>query len=152
MKSKNEKIELSRRDREFAFKISESFEIPLKIMTTYLKDMIRHSSRIEPYPIDKIDYKVTLPMKQALKESIEIKTQATIFLYYIYCHWKIPKYHKCIISAYVLMHYKLDKYSRILDSDEIVSRGYSADDYNHYLYDRIRSRFRRFKSENNLTP
>jgi hypothetical protein len=136
---------LSEEDKVFARKIADDYEIPVDIMEAYMHGLLEYlrlcfKSRLL---IGKIDYKV----KPSQGESIHLKAHSIMTLYHIYHEWDIGKFRKCIIAGLVLHHFKLDKYERILTEDEFwTSQKYSARDYKHYLYNRLKTRFKRWEN------
>lgn len=146
-KRKNDnKPKLSSEEKKFVLDISREDEIPQDVMESYLSELrliLKGVFNYDEY-IGKIDYKGKL----SDKESMIIKNISSIVLGIIYDKWQLGNYKKCVVAGKVLIHYKLDKYDRIKTAEEFdLNPTDSAPNYNRYLYDRIRSRFKTTRNQ-----
>lgn len=131
--------ELSIEDKQFSLKIANEFEISIYIMEMYIKELLYSLKKSfqSDYLIGRIDY--SKPLSKRYSSSIKYHLQYV--LGYINDNWKIPKYRKCIIAALILIHFKLDRKIKTKEEFELVPTD-SAQDYHHYLYDRMKNRFK----------
>jgi hypothetical protein len=131
--------ELSIKDKEFSLRIADEFEIPTHIIEMYIKELLYSSKKFfqSHYLIGRIDYN----KPTSKRESSYIKYHLQYFLGYIKNNWEIPKYRKCIIAALVLIHFNLDRNIKTREEFDLVPTD-SAQDYNHYIYDRMKNRFK----------
>ncbi len=140
------KPELSSEEKNFALDISKKHEIPCNVIESHLSELRLIVNRIFKSNdlIGKIDYRG----KPSSKESWMIKSISNLVLGIIYEEWQLGNYKKCVIAGKVLIHYKLDKYERIKTAEEFdINPTDSAPNYNRYLYDRMRSRFKTIKNQ-----
>lgn len=142
------KQELSFEEKEFILTISQDNEIPFDILEAYFADLrvkVKKAFKSDDL-IGKIDYNGKL----SDKESAMLKCISNVVLGIIYDHWDLGNYKKCVVAGLILHHYKLDKYDRIKTAEEFdLNPTDSAPNYNRYLYDRIRSKFKSIKHQKN---
>lgn len=137
----DKKCELSQKDSDFAKAISQKYEIPIEKMELYLLNLKSYlnSNRFVGKLIGSIDYKRHLSSREAEDLNFLIR----IAIRHVNEEWEIPKFRKYIIAGLTIHHFKLDKYGRIWTEDEFnANPTESAQDYKHYLYDRIKTRFK----------
>lgn len=130
--------ELSSTDNQFSLTIANEFEIPPLIMEQYLRELLFSlKNRFQHnYRIGKIDYGKPISKSDA--------SHIKYHLHYVIGSislWDIPKYRKCIIAARVLLHFKLDRNIKTKEEFDLVPTD-SAQDYKHYLYERMKNRFK----------
>jgi hypothetical protein len=135
----NKNLELSEEDKKFATSIADEFKIPSSKMESYLLDLHNEiMTRLQDNELlRKIDYKGDY----SLDEMINVINYSRIILSRINSTWEIIKYRKYIIAARILMHYKLDKYKPIKTKKQNLTGAFY---YNRYLYDLMKSRFKKF--------
>jgi len=129
---------LSPRDKQFLLTISNEFEVQPIIMEGYLRvmlDSLKESFQ-HNYMIGRIDYRKSISKKRA--SYIKYHSQHVLGIISL---WEIPKFRKCIIAALVLMHFKLDRNIKTKEEFDIAPTD-SAKDYHHYLYYRMKNRFK----------
>lgn len=139
--------ELSDEEKEFALYLTNTYKIPRDLLESYLRDLrvkIKGLLRSDDL-IDNIDYNLNLPLKESKREKLLLTVHSQIILFQINSQWQIFRRHAIIISGLIIMFYKLDKYKRIKTEDDYRNNPTdSAQDYNHYLFERMKTRFKRF--------
>lgn len=135
------KFELSDVDRNFAAFIEQDYDIPKEKIETYfinLKNYL-HGLRDSGHLIGNIDYKGP----RSAKEVDDLTYLIRVTVSHIDEDWEIDKFKKYNIAGLTIKHLKLDKYGCIMSKDEFDSNPTeSAQDYKHYLFDRMKSRFK----------
>ena len=151
MKSKKIMIvhELSDEEKYFVLYLANTYKIPCDLLESYFRDLrvkIKGLLRSDDL-IDNIDYNLNLPLKESKREKLLLTVHSQIILFHINSHWQILRRHAIIISGLIIMFYKLDKYKRIKTEDDYNNNPTdSAQDYNHYLFERMKTKFNRFKN------
>jgi len=132
-------------DKVFALRLANHLSLPIdKIEHAIIYLRQKLNDRMNYMKLDVIDYKE----KATSRESRRINWISQWILGHIYYYIDINIYRKCIMAGLVLMHFKLDKYSRIMtDKEYDANLKIEALNYNAYLYNRMKSRFKRFNKE-----
>lgn len=137
--------DLTESDYTFINDISKNYEVPFDKMERYLSDLkeyLEKYSALVNIPLAGISYNGPLMSR----EGGEFDFLYKITIEFIYDHWELPKFRKYIIAALAIKHFKLDKYKRIMsEEDYTASPTESSQDYKHYIYHRIRSRFKKLE-------
>lgn len=137
--------DLTRSDYNFISFISEGYEVPYHKMERYLsglKDYLEKYSALVKIPLAGINYIGPFMSREAGYFDFLYR----ITIEFIYNHWEIPKFRKYIIAALTIKHFRLDKYKRIMSEEEYTfNPTESSQDYKHYLYHRMKSRFCKYE-------
>lgn len=76
--------------------------------------------------------------------SKDMKFLSNIILGQMLYAWNIGKFKKYAIAGYILIYFKLDRYKTLRTEQEFLENP-NAQDYKHYLYDNMKSRFEQHK-------
>lgn len=130
---------LSFKDKQFSLSIANEFEIPPDIMESYIKELLYSLKKNfqNNYFIGRINYHKPI----SKRDLFYIKLHLEDVVLHIKSRWDIPKFRKCIIAARILIHFKLDRNIKSKRDFDLAPTE-SAQDYNHYLYDRMKNRFK----------
>lgn len=140
---------LNNSDKIFAIELSKKFDIQIETIESYLLELqsiLIESSRklveIENL-LGRVDYYYP-PSTESERLVLKVHISAVLFISY---NLNVQKFKKYVIAGLVILHYKFDKYERILTENEFLTHPhlYQAQDYQHYIYDRMKTKFKTFR-------
>ncbi|MGA1865467.1 MAG: hypothetical protein ACMUHX_10425 [bacterium] len=138
--------ELAPEEKTYFQSISIKYEVPFDELEFYLKN-IRYLIKRVFGSMDLIG-NIDFYGKRSTKESIIVKAISQVVLAILYDWHQLGNYKKCIVAALILKFYKLDKYDPIMTEEKFQKDpADSAPNYNRYLYDRMRSRFKTIRNQ-----
>ena len=143
--------ELSSEEKTYFQSISIKYEVPFDELEYYLKN-IRYQIK-NVFGSQDLIGNIDFYGKRSNKELIIVKAISQVVLAILYDWCQLGNYKKCIVAGLILKFYKLDKYDPIMTEEKFQKDPTdSAPNYNRYLYDRMRSRFKTISNKKNITP
>jgi len=139
--------DLTDADKQFVTIISSEFELPIEEIELLLRYvMAAIDGMCEVYyrfTKSKINFReINYKSEYSKRESDALFASSKYALDVIDENLQAIDYRKFIIAGLILKYLKLDKYSRLRDKEDLVRDGYNDNDYKHYLYSRMKSRFK----------
>jgi len=131
---------------ELTSELSKDYDLPADKFTPLINDVANFIEDLQQrLKLDyEIDYNLLKSGKAAKLEKRRIKIIAKSVLWYINEYWLLNDFKKYTIAGRILQFYRLDKYNRIKTQSEFDADPTNAQDFKHYLFDVMKSRFKTF--------